>query len=159
MPPIFNEDEAERDRCNPLITLDEADAIRKFSPLIVSVAAQAQRKCHGVVRTEEVNNAQIQGVTSGYADFSTFSVERGRMMSAVEVDRGQLVAILGWVWPIACSATSIRSRKRSRSPASASASSASASRRGSFFGNSQDNFAVIPLSPISGCSARVSRCR
>ena len=32
---------------NPLITLDEAEAIRKFSPLIVSVAAQAggMRRC------------------------------------------------------------------------------------------------------------------
>ena len=43
MPPIFSEDEAERNRNNPLITLDEAATIRKFSPLIVSVAAQAQR--------------------------------------------------------------------------------------------------------------------
>ena len=32
MPPIFSEDEAERNRNNPLITLDEAATIRKFSP-------------------------------------------------------------------------------------------------------------------------------
>ena len=84
VPPIFNEDEAERNRNNPLITIDEADAIRAFSPLIVSVAAQASRNATVSYRTEEINNAQIQGVTSTYSDFSTFSAERGRMMSAVE---------------------------------------------------------------------------
>jgi len=91
-PPVFSEDEAERNRSNPLITLDEAAAIRKFSPLIVSVAAQAGRNSTVSYRREEINNANIQGVTSSYSDFSTFSVERGRMMSPVEVERGQHLA-------------------------------------------------------------------
>src|SRR4030095_17094261 len=33
-PPIFNEDDEERARNNPLITIEEAEAIRTFSPLI-----------------------------------------------------------------------------------------------------------------------------
>ena len=83
MPPIFSEDEAERNRNNPLITLDEADAIRRRSARSSSsVAAQAGRNATVSYRTEEINNAKIQGVTSSYSDFSTFSVERGRMMSA-----------------------------------------------------------------------------
>src|SRR5678815_4688782 len=90
-PPIFNEDEEERTRNNPLITIDEAEAIRAFSPLIVSVVAQAYRNANVSYRTQEVDNAQIQGVTSSYMDFSTFSVQTGRMMSAVEVDRSQAV--------------------------------------------------------------------
>ena len=74
-PPIFNEDDEERARNNPLITIDEAEAIRRFSPLIASVVAQASQNASVSYRTEEVDNAQIQGVTSSYSDFSTFGVE------------------------------------------------------------------------------------
>jgi len=145
VPPIFNEDQAERNRNNPLITIDEADAIRAFSPLIVSVAAQASRNATVSYRTEEINNAQIQGVTSTYSDFSTFSAERGRMMSAVEVERGQQVALLGYgladrlfgdIDPIekTVKIAGINFRVVGVSE-----------QKGSFFGNSQDNFAVVPL--------------
>ena len=145
VPPIFNEDQAERNRNNPLITIDEADAIRAFSPLIVSVAAQASRNATVSYRTEEINNAQIQGVTATYSDFSTFSVERGRMMSAVEVERGQNVALLGYgladrlfgdIDPIekTVKIAGINFRVVGVSE-----------QKGSFFGNSQDNFAVVPL--------------
>ena len=146
MPPIFSEDEAERNRNNPLITLDEASAIRKFSPLIVSVAAQAQRNATVSYRTEEVNNAQIQGVTSSYADFSTFNVERGRMMSAVEVDRGQLVTILGFGLADRLFTDIDPLEKTIKIAGIAFRVVGVSEQKGSFFGNSQDNFAVIPLS-------------
>ena len=144
-PPILNEDDEERTRNNPLITLKEANAIRAFSPVIASVAAQASRSATVSYRTEEVDNAQIQGVTSGYTDFSTFNVERGRMMSGVEVDRGQPVTILGWgladrlfgdINPLdkTLKIAGINFRVVGVSE-----------QKGSFFGNSQDNFAVIPL--------------
>jgi putative ABC transport system permease protein len=144
-PPIFNEDDEERARNNPLITIDEAEAIRRFSPLIASVAAQASQNASVSYRTEEVDNAQIQGVTSSYSDFSTFSVETGRMMSQVEVDRGRQVAMLGWgladrlfgeINPLdkTIKIAGINFRVVGVSE-----------QKGSFFGNSQDNYAVIPL--------------
>jgi putative ABC transport system permease protein len=144
-PPIFNEDDEERARNNPLITIDEAEAIRRFSPLIASVAAQASQNASVSYRTEEVDNAQIQGVTSSYSDFSTFSVETGRMMSQIEVDRGQQVAMLGWgladrlfgeINPLdkTIKIAGINFRVVGVSE-----------QKGSFFGNSQDNYAVIPL--------------
>jgi len=144
-PPIFNEDDEERARNNPLITIDEAEAIRRFSPLIASVAAQANQNASVSYRTEEVDNAQIQGVTSSYSDFSTFGVETGRMMSQVEVDRGQQVAMLGWgladrlfgeINPLdkTIKIAGINFRVVGVSE-----------QKGSFFGNSQDNYAVIPL--------------
>ena len=144
-PPIFNEDDEERARNNPMITIQEADAIRAFSPIIASVAAQANRSASVSYRTEEVENAQIQGVTSSYIDFSTFSVEIGRMMSPVEVERGQPIALLGWglsdrlfgdINPLGktIKIAGINFRVVGVSE-----------QKGSFFGNSQDNFAVIPL--------------
>jgi len=144
-PPILNEDDEERTRNNPLITIEEADAIRAFSPLVVSVAAQASRNASVSYRTVEVDNAQVQGVSRDYVDFSTFGVERGRMMSPVEVDRSQPVTILGFglaerlfgeISPldkiIKIAGVNFRVVGVSEE-------------KGSFFGNSQDNFAVIPL--------------
>jgi putative ABC transport system permease protein len=144
-PPILNEDDEERTRNNPLITIEEAEAVRKFSPIIASVAAQANRNANVSYRTIEVDNAQIQGVTSSYTDFSTFSVETGRMMSPAEVDRGQPVALLGWgladrlfgeINPLGktIKIAGINFRVVGVSE-----------QKGSFFGNSQDNYAVIPL--------------
>ena len=144
-PPILNEDDEERTRNNPLITIDEANAIRAFSPIIASVAAQANRNANVSYRTEEVDNAQIQGVTSSYTDFSTFSVEIGRMMSPVEVERSQPVALLGWgladrlfgeINPLdkTIKIAGINFRVVGVSE-----------QKGSFFGKSQDKYAVIPL--------------
>jgi putative ABC transport system permease protein len=144
-PPILNEDDEERTRNNPLITLEEADAIRAFSPLIASVAAQASRNATISYRTVEVDNAQVQGVTSSYLDFSTFSVERGRMMSPVEVDRGQPVALLGWSLSDRLFGD-INPLDKTIKVAGVNFRVVGVSeQKGSFFGNSQDNFAVIPL--------------
>ena len=145
VPPIFNEDEAERNRNNPLITIDEADAIRAFSPLIVSVAAQASRNATVSYRTEEVSNAQIQGVTSSYSDFSTFSAERGRMMSAVEVERGQQVALLGYGLADRLFGDIDPLEKTIKIAGINFRVVGVSEQKGSFFGNSQDNFAVVPL--------------
>jgi len=144
-PPIFNEDDEERTRNNPLITIEEADAIRAFSPLITSVAAQASRNATVSYRTEEVENASIQGVTSAYVDFSTFSVERGRMMSPVEVDRSQPVAILGWGLADSLFGEVNPLDKTIKIAGINFRVVGVSEQKGSFFGNSQDNFAVISL--------------
>ena len=144
-PPIFNEDDEERARNNPMITIEEADAIRAFSPIIASVAAQASRNANVSYRTEEIDNAQIQGVTSSYIDFSTFSAETGRMMSPVEVDRGQPVALLGWGLADRLF-NDINPLDKTIKIAGVNFRVVGVSeQKGSFFGNSQDNFAVIPL--------------
>ena len=144
-PPIFNEDDEERARNNPLITIAEADAIRSFSPLISSVMAQASRNANVSYRTVEIDNAQIQGVTSSYIDFSTFSVEFGRMMSQVEVERGQPVALLGWGLADRLFGDINPLEKTIKIAGINFRVVGVSEQKGSFFGNSQDNFAVIPL--------------
>jgi putative ABC transport system permease protein len=145
MPPIFNEDEADRNRNNPLITVEEGEAIRKFSPLIASVAAQAGRNATVSYRTEEINNANIQGVTASYADFSTFNAERGRMMSSVEVERGQQVTILGYGLADRLFGDIEPLEKTIKIAGIGFRVVGISEKKGSFFGDSQDNFAVIPL--------------
>ena len=144
-PPILNEDDEERARNNPLITLEEADAIRAFSPIVASVAAQASRSATASYRTQEVDNAQIQGVTSDYVDFSTFNAERGRMMSPVEVDRGQPVAILGFGLADTLFGELNPLEKTVKIAGIGFRVVGISEPKGSFFGSSQDNFAVISL--------------
>jgi putative ABC transport system permease protein len=146
LPPIRTEADEERVRANPRITLAEAHAIKRVSDNITSVMAQAQNSATLSYRAQEIENVSIQGVTSEYADFGTFNAdERGRMMSATEVDRSQLVTIVGFdiadklfgdVNPLD------KDVKIAGIPFRIVGVS---EKKGSVFGNSQDNFAVIPL--------------
>jgi putative ABC transport system permease protein len=77
------------------LTLPEADAIRRFSLAIGSVMAQAQQPASLSYGEQVLDRVEVQGVTADYLDFATFDAERGRMMSAVEVDRSRPVTILG----------------------------------------------------------------
>jgi putative ABC transport system permease protein len=146
LPIVRTQDDEERTRAFPLITLREAAAIRQFSSAVQAVLAQAQNRGTVSYRDRELQSVQVQGVTSDYERFPNFDAERGRMMSGAEVDRGQNVALLGWdtadqlfgeVSPlektITISGTPFRVVGVS-------------SRKGSLFGNSQDAFVVIPLS-------------
>ena len=145
MPPIRSEDDEERTRNNPLITLEEADAIRAFSPEIGSVMAQAQRGATVTYRTIELENVQVQGVTSAYVDFSTFNAERGRMMNAVEVERSRPLAIVGWDTADRLFGTLEPVDKEIKVAGIPFRVVGVSKKKGSFFGNSQDNFVVIPL--------------
>jgi len=144
-PPILNQDEEERTRSNPELTLEEANAIRTFSSTVSSVAAQASNSTRISYRTVEVDNSQVQGVTRDYTDFSTFSVERGRMMSQVEVDRGQAVAMLGFDLADRLFGEINPLDKTIKIAGVGFRVVGVSEKKGSFFGNSQDNFAVIPL--------------
>ena len=146
MPPIRTEEDEERVRANPRITLDEARAIKRISDNVTSVMAQAQNSATVSYRTEEIENVSIQGVTGEYIDFGTFNAnERGRMMNPTEVDRSQPVTIVGFdiadrlfgdVNPLdkVIKIAGIPFRIVGVSE-----------KKGSVFGNSQDSFAVIPL--------------
>src|SRR6476660_4193402 len=80
-----NEDEFERQRSNPNVTIDDAHAVRRFALSIGSVMAQAQQRTRIAYRDEELESVQVQGVTEEYLDFTTFDAERGRMITPVEI--------------------------------------------------------------------------
>ena len=141
----LTEDEEERTRNNPNLTVGEADAVRAFSPAITSVMAQAQRRGTMTYRDYVIENIQIQGVTSEYIDFATFDAERGRMMTPAEVARNRPVVLLGWdvadqifgdINPLdkVIKIEGVHFRVVGVS-----------ARKGAVFGASMDGFAVIPL--------------
>ena len=141
----LTEDEEERARNNPIITLAEADAVRAFSPAVASVAAQAQRRGTVTFADHVLVNIQVQGVTSEYIDFATFDAERGRMMTPTEVDRNRPVVLLGWDVADQLFGDANPIDKVIKIQGVHFRVVGVSERKGGVFGASMDGFAVIPL--------------
>ena len=146
MPIVRSEADEERVRNNPRITLDEAAAVRKYGDSVGAVAAQTQARSMASFGTESIDGVQVQGVSRDYVYFGTFNAERGRLISPTEIDANRPVTVLGWdvadklfgvVDPIdkVVKIGSLHFRVVGVSE-----------KKGSFLGNSQDTFAIIPLS-------------
>jgi len=145
MPITNSEEEEERNRNNPLITLEEANAIRGFSPSIVAVVAQAQRRGNITYRDQVLDQVQNQGVTADYLDFATFDAERGRMMTATEVERNRPVVLLGWDVADQLFGDLNPLDREIRIQGAHFRVVGVSERKGTVFGNSMDQFAVIPI--------------
>jgi len=140
-----SDEDFDRMRGNPRITPDEADAIRRFSPLVSAVMTQAQRRGAVAYKDITLDSVTIQGVTRDYVNFSTFNSERGRMMSPMEVERNRPVALLGWQTADRLFGEGDPLDKVIRIEGIHFRVVGVSERRGSFLGSSQDEFAVIPL--------------
>ena len=142
---IRNEDERDRQRNNPRVTLDDARAIRRFGDTIGAVMAQAQQQSTVAYRTEELQTITIQGVTDAYLEFSIFDAERGRMVSPVEIARGRPVALIGWQVADRLFGTQDPLDKVIKVAGVPFRVVGVSAKKGAFFGNSLDEFVVIPL--------------
>ena len=140
-----NEEDLDRARNNPRITIEEAEAIESFSPYIQSVMAQANSSAPIAYGTEELESVRIQGVSGDYADFSTFDAERGRMISPTEVERSRPVVILGWDVADRLFGQADPIDKVIRIRGVHFRVIGVSEKKGAVFGNSMDSFAVIPL--------------
>jgi putative ABC transport system permease protein len=145
MPVIRTQADEDRVRNNPRITIDEAAAIKKFSENIGAISAEASAGASMSYRNESVDGAQVTGVSPDYINFSTYDVERGRLISPVEIATNRPVAIIGWdvadklfgqIDPI--DKTIAIGKQHFRVVGVHK-------KKGAAFGNSQDNFAIISL--------------
>jgi putative ABC transport system permease protein len=144
--PITRTDEdEERTRNFPRVTLDDASAIRRFSPLIKAVMAEAGNSGGASYRDHVLESLGIRGVTRDYLNFTTYKIAQGRFISPTEIDRNRPVALLGWdaadrlfkgIDPI---------DKIIKIEGSHFRVVGVAEKKGAIFGMSQDEFAVIPL--------------
>jgi putative ABC transport system permease protein len=142
---IRSEDDEERTRNNPLLTMDEARAVRNFGDKIVSVMGTAGRNATVSYGTTELENIQINGVTSEYGNFSNYNAEQGRMMTPAEVERSRPVAIIGWDVADRLFGQTNPLDKTIRIAGIQFTVVGVSKRRGASFGQSMDGFAVIPL--------------
>jgi putative ABC transport system permease protein len=144
-PVVRTQADEDRIRNNPRITLEELTAIKRFSENIGAIAAEANASAQMSYRSETVDGAQVTGVSPDYINFATYDVERGRLISPVEVASGRPVTIIGWdvadklfgaLEPIDKTITIGSQHFRIVGDHK---------KKGSAFGNSQDNFAIIPM--------------
>ena len=142
---IRSDEEADRVRNNPLITLDDADAIRRFSPVVEAVMAQAQRTTEVSYHDTALDSVRVQGVTREYSQFSMFDAERGRLLSPIEIDRSRPVVLLGWGTADRLFGEADPIDKMVKIAGVHFRVVGVSEQKGSTFGQSQDEFAIIPL--------------
>jgi putative ABC transport system permease protein len=146
--PITRSDEDfDRVRYNPVITLQDMRAIQRYDgDQISAVMAGSQGRGRISYRDKSLDNIQVQGVTSGYINFSGFTAERGRLMSPIEVDRSRPVAVLGWQTADRLFGSSVDPIGKTIQVEGVHFQVVGVSeKKGSMLGQSQDQFAIIPL--------------
>ncbi len=143
--PTTSEEEEERQRNNPRVTLVELDTLARASDTIEAVMAQSYNGAPVVYRDEQLDSVQIRGVSKEYLEFAGYDPEFGRLPSRFEVESSRPVCFLGY-------GTAERLFKGAN-PLDRSIQIRGVhfrviginEEKGSLFGNSQDEFIVIPL--------------
>jgi putative ABC transport system permease protein len=139
------EEESLRAQGHPRITLDDAEAIRSFSPNVGLVMAEAGSGAPARYRNESLDSVRVRGVTKEFNSLPTTQIERGRAITPAEFDAGRPVAILGWdsadrlfgaLDPLDKVLTLAGTHFRVIGIAP---------KRGAIFGESQDEWVVVPL--------------
>jgi putative ABC transport system permease protein len=140
-----NEDEFERMRNNPRVTVEDAEAVKRFATTVASVMAQAQTSSPVTYRSLEVAPVQVQGVSEEYLDFATFDAERGRMITPTEISRKRYVVLIGWGIADRLFGAEDPLDKKVKIAGMPFTVVGVSKKKGAAFGQSLDNFVVIPL--------------
>ncbi len=146
--PAMTEEEQIRQQSNPRLTMEEAEAVRAAGPTIAMVMAESRTSASISYRGETLDGVQVRGVTKEYNDIPSTQIEVGRTITTGEFDAGRFVAIIGWdvadqlfgqLNPLEKTITlaGVQFRVVGVAP-----------KLGSIFGQSQDQFAVVPLAAL-----------
>jgi putative ABC transport system permease protein len=146
--PVTRTDEDfDRVRNNPLVTLQDMRAIQRYGGDNIS-AVMADNQSNGRIsyRDKSIDNTGITGLTSGYINFSGYDAERGRLMSPAEVDSSRPVAVLGWQTADRLFGTNVDPIDKTVQIEGKHFRVVGVSeKKGTVLGQSQDSFALIPL--------------
>jgi putative ABC transport system permease protein len=140
-----SEEDFEKVRSNPRITLKDAEAIRKYSPLVRSVMAESSRPGQVAFQEKLLESVSVRGVSAEYVNFSSYNAERGRLLSPSEVERNRNVVLLGWGTADRLFGQANPLDKIIKIEGSHFRVIGVNEKKGSIFGQSQDEFAVVPL--------------
>ena len=145
---VITDEEEERTawRRNPNVTMLDARAIETSDPtLIDAVMAESGARANVSWGDTTLEGTQVRGVTADYEEFSGYAAESGRLPTRMEVDRARNVAVLGW--------ETADKLFKGRNPIDRSIQVNGmhfivlgvSEKKGSVFGNSQDEFVLMPL--------------
>ncbi len=146
---VTDEDEEEKAwRRNPNVSMSDLRAVADFGGNIAAVMAEAGSQSNVTFREETLENVRIRGVSAEYQDFAGYNTELGRLPSALEIQRNRNVALIGW--------ETARKLFKDRNPIDQLIMLRGThfqvvgvnEKKGSLFGNSQDDFVIIPLGKL-----------
>ena len=140
-----NEDDFERMRNNPLVTMQDARAIKRFATTVSAIMAQAQTQTRVAYKDEELETLQVQGVSEDYIEFATFDAERGRMITPMEITRKRPVTLIGYGTADRLFGNADPLDKQIKIAGMPYTVVGISKKKGASFGQSLDEFAVIPL--------------
>jgi putative ABC transport system permease protein len=145
--PITRSDEEfDKVRNNPRISVTDMRAIQRYSGLAAAVMADASSSGRITYRDRSIDQTRIQGVTDDYINFSSFDAERGRLMSPTEVQTSRPVVVVGWGTADRLFGSDIDPLDKVIQIEGVHFRIVGVSaKRGTLLGRSQDEFAVIPL--------------
>jgi putative ABC transport system permease protein len=146
--PITRSDEEfDKVRYNPRLTMLDLRAIRRYgTELIAAVMADSLGRGRVTYRDKSIDNTQVRGVSAEYVNFSSFDAERGRLMSPTEVDSARPVAVIGWQTADRLFGADVDPLEKVIQVEGVHFRVVGVSaKKGSLLGNSQDEFAIIPL--------------
>ena len=142
---VRSEEERRRRRGYPEISLADLESINQFSDHIGAAIAQGQESGEVRYRNELLQRASVQGVSSEFASFPTFNVERGRLMTPSEINRRRNVAVLGSSAAERLFGTGDPLDRTITIEGVHFRVIGVIQEKGTMFGQSQDEFALIPL--------------
>ncbi len=143
---ITDEEANERARRrNPIVTLADMRAIQAFSDRVDAVMAEAGSGANLTFGETTLERTRIRGVSAEFAEFSGFTAALGRIPTRMEVEHKRPVVLLGW--------ETANNLFRGRNPLDQIVLIRGthfrvigvSEEKGSVFGDSQDEFAVVPL--------------
>jgi putative ABC transport system permease protein len=143
---VRSDDEWLKVQSNPRITSIDADAVRRYSPLVSSVMLSSSASARMTYRAASIDSVQVTGVTQEYINFSNYDAEQGRLMSPTEVSVGRPVIVLGAQTAERLFGPDIEPLEKTVQVQGVHFRVVGVSaKRGTLLGQSQDEFAVIPL--------------
>ena len=143
---VRSDEEWLRVQSNPIITRADAEAVRRYSPLVSAVMLGAQARARIAFRAASIEGVQVRGVTQEYVNFSNYDAERGRLMTSTEVNLERPVVVLGAQLAERLFGPDIDPLDKTIQIEGVHFRVVGVSAvRGTLLGQSQDEFAVIPL--------------
>jgi putative ABC transport system permease protein len=147
---VRSDEEFLRVQSNPRISALDAAAVRRYSPLASAVMLSSQARGRVTYRDVSLDSVEITGVTPEYVNFSNYDAERGRLISPTEVEFARPAVVLGWQTADRLFGPDIDPLDKVVQLEGVHFRVVGVSaKRGTLLGQSQDEFAVIPLAQFN----------
>jgi putative ABC transport system permease protein len=142
---VTSQDEWEKVRNNPEITMDDADALRLGVPHAVMIVPQADARVSATYRNKIVRGVETRGRGPGFEVVDDYTVAIGRNLNEQDDLRRQLVCVVGSEVAEELFGSLDPLGRRIRLGAETYEIVGVMASKGKVFGQSQDKFAAIPI--------------